>query len=170
METIISIIFSVVATWLFAHYYYRKQSKEQINPIPHIKGVHEVVLELYGMAIDRKDTKLQEVVKRLITAMLFTRNRVVNSIIPASFTLMMIDDACKHESEDEMRAKLKEIEPMIMSARKRLTEVGEEYDGLFATTQTISGVKVGEMFTDEEFKQILRDPRNQSRLLNRLDP
>ncbi|MCA1566829.1 MAG: hypothetical protein LC803_14530 [Acidobacteria bacterium] len=163
MGTLISIIASVAATWAFAHYYYRKQSQEQINPIPFIKGVHDAVLELNGMAIERQDAELQRGIKKLVVAMLYSRNRGINSIVTARLLLSMIDDLRKTESEDGLKTQLNEWGPNIERAMTRLGEACQEYDELMATVKEISGKNLEDMFTEKEIDQILVNPLNWKR-------
>jgi hypothetical protein len=162
MEAFLGIL-GIIVGWLVTHYYYRRQIKEQINPLPHIQGVHQAVLEIYGMAIQRQDTELQKAVRTLVIEMLHTRNRVLNSLVPAAFTFMYVNDLYKLEDGMEIKNKLNELEPSVIKAQKRLSEAGHEYDGLIETVEKIAGKKVSEMFTEEEFIEILRDPRNSSR-------
>lgn len=157
-------ILGLFGGWLVTHYYYKRQMKEQVNPLPQIRGVHNAVLELYGLSLQRQDDELQRGIRTLVIEMLHTRNRVMNALVPASFTLGFVTDLYKVEDE-ELERKLKELEPSVQTALKRLSQVSHEYDGLIEAAEKITGMKVADMFTYEEVIKILQDPRSSKRAI-----
>ncbi len=160
---------SLVVGWLISRHYYQRQTKEQINPIPYIqevntsvKEVNTNVLELHSMAMERQDAELQRGVKSLVMSLVFSRNRVLNSLVPPIMLLGMIDKILKADNKDQVEAQLtelKELEPIIKNAIRGLGEAGHEYDGLMETAEQISGKKFADMFTTEEVDQLLTNPQ-----------
>ncbi len=83
--TIAGIAVGGIISWVLSHHYYKRQTKEQVNPIPYIKEVNTAVLELYGMTMERQDVELQRGVKTLVMSMLFTKSELttfVHSVNP----------------------------------------------------------------------------------------
>lgn len=157
------IIVGGAVSWILSRYYYKKQVKEQVNPTPHIKAVNTAVLELYGMAVQRQDGELQKAVKQLVIEMLHTRNRVLNKVVPAQFVITWVREINSSNKGDEIQ-QLKELEKYMETAQNNLIKVGYEYDGLIEVVEQVAGQQVVKMFTYEEFKEILRDPRSASRV------
>lgn len=168
MEILLTLLGAVVG-WAITHYYYRKQIKEQINPIPHIQGVHEAVLAVYGISIERQDAELQRGIKTLVLSLLESSNNVLNVVGSARLLLAMIEDCRKLENKEQMDKALKELDHLIPRINKNLLLVSEEYRELFKLAQQITGKDLSSIFTKEEFMELLRKPKKLSKHVDKLN-
>lgn len=161
MEILLAIVSALIGI-VTTHYYYKRQTKEQVNLIPYIREVNTSLLELHGMTMERQDAELQRGVKTLVMSMLFSRHRVINSIVPSMMLLKMVDELLKSENEDQRKAQLAELNelaPIIKNTIGKLSEAGHEYDGLQETAEEISGKKFLDMFTTEEVRELFKNPK-----------
>jgi hypothetical protein len=161
---VVGIVIGGLISWVISYYYYKKQIKEQINPLPHIKGVHEAVLELVGISIERQDAELQRGIKTLVLALLESSNNVLNAVGATRMLLGMIEDSRKLEDKEQMDLALKELDHLVPRFNTSLLQVSDEYRDLFKLAQEITGKDLSSMITQEEFMELLRKPKK-----NRVD-
>lgn len=156
IETIIGIIVGCIFSWVVAHYYYKRQTKEQINPLPHIKGVHDVVLELYGMAIEQKDEEVQRRLKELVVSMIQVRIRLMNRLTPTAFLIAEIEKAHKTEDYEQLKDYLNETADILQRIKETFSELGKEYDVMLDVAAKILGKPLGKLFNEQEIDAIFR--------------
>jgi hypothetical protein len=69
-----------------------------------LRGVHDAVLELYGLAIDRKDEELQKALKKLVLAMLTSRHRILNHLTVPMLALAMMSNRDRYQNPEDAHA------------------------------------------------------------------
>ncbi|MDQ3816129.1 MAG: hypothetical protein M3362_00375 [Acidobacteriota bacterium] len=156
-----SLLLGGVIGWLISRYYYRKQTRQLIDPAPQIGGFHQALMELHDLSLEREDKELEKGIKKLIVTMLHTRMRVLDSVASGRLLLAMIDDLRASEDKDKIVTDLNELGAMIKSISSGLGEIGNEFDSLHEVGEQIYGKKF--QFTSEEFDKFLVDPQNSRR-------
>ena len=155
MSTVISVVISIIATWVVAHYYYRRQTREQINPMPQLQEVHRALIELYGVAIDRKDEQLQKLIKRLVIEMVNTRVRILNKLSAPLLFLAMIKDALKPGKEEALESLMPHLPSSVEMSVNSISGIADEFDASLRVAEEIAGKKAHEIVTLKELLENL---------------
>jgi hypothetical protein len=130
MELAIGVVLGGLISWGLSHYYYRRQIKEQVNPIPYIQEVNHAIVELYGLAIERSDDELKKNVRSLIEAMESYLDRMADDLTVAVLALDWIVRYNKPESQQRLLSVLQERSLNFIIARDCLFTVKDGYQML----------------------------------------
>jgi hypothetical protein len=137
MELAIGIVVGGLISWALSHYYYRKQTKAQINPIPYIQEVNRAIVELYVLAIQRSDEELKKNVRNLVEAMETYVIKMADDLTLATLTLDLIVRANIPGNEQKLLSNLKRWNPRLVQSRDRLQEVYKGYIELRQTAKML---------------------------------
>jgi hypothetical protein len=151
MEGAIGIIVGALLSWVLAHYYYRKQVKEQINPLPYSQEVNHAVLELYGLAIDRKDEELRKKIKELVLAIQISRIRVLEKLAPANLCLLFL---AREHNDQKIIDFVNQFKPQFKRAAKNIQALETEYSNMMTTASKVLGSEALQLLSQDDFALI----------------
>lgn len=150
MEGTIGIVVGAVLSWALTHYYYRKQLREQINPLPQITELSHAVHEVLDVAEIRNDKELEAKMKRLVVALTQSRVRVLNMISTTRLFLhLLISEHEKGTVVDFLNEKGGDIAKTVM---EKLQSVNSEYEDV----TTLADQQVGK----NRSKRLQRKPNS----------
>jgi len=156
MGTVIGIIGGFILSWVLAHYYYRRQIKEQINPIPHIEKLDKALSDFLALAKLRNDKELESKIKKVIIALYHTQLRLRESL---SLPIGMLGLLLNRHKEGKAIELLTESKHLFESALRELNLSCSAYDELVESTTKLFGSDILNQLTTSERLGIEFKPR-----------